>query len=352
MKTNLLALTVLVLGACQIASQTEETSESVEVPRIVTEANFTVAETDKYMSEHVKKYPVNTIRHARRMSDKDNQFVIRENQDLMYSHSVVDISNEATLINPPWDVYSIIQVMDENQYTIAAVYPGDTVNIIPSMVALGDHVFLNIRTGVRTLDEEGYAEAHRHQDSIKIIANSANPYVSKNFDTTSLNEPRQRLIARMDEATQPQYYFGTKEEVDSLNFLIASAAGWAGLPIRHATYLNTIQPTEAAKAGECATITLPKPPLEYDQGGFFSVTTYDSTGWIVRDNFALNNRQAEPNEDGTYTFHFNCPGETNNIEVEESWSMLIRLYRPESEEAILDYIKYANENIKVELDES
>ncbi len=111
----------------------------------------------------------------------------------MYSHAVVDISEGATLINPAWDVYSSIQVIDENQYTIAVVYPGKSVTITKEMVALGDHVFLNIRTGVRTLDET-----------------------------------RKRLIGRMNEATQPKYYFGTKDEVDSINFLIAIAGGWAG----------------------------------------------------------------------------------------------------------------------------
>lgn len=318
---------------------------------LVDETNFTIAETDLYIVNHSKDYEVNTFRHSRKMSDKDNQFVVRENQDVMYSHAVVDISAGATLVNPEWDVYSVIQVIDENQYTIGVVYPGESKSFTTDDVALGNHLFLNMRTGVRTLDSLGYAEAHEHQDNVQIIAKSSKPYEAKGFDTKSLDETRSKLKSRMAEATKPEFYFGTKDEVDSLQFLIASAVGIFGLPVEHAAYLNTIQPSEEIQQGKCASLTLPVPPIQFDKGGFFSVTTYNKEGWIATDNFALNNRMAEANEDGTYTFHFNCPSAKNNIEVVPGWAILIRLYRPESKEAILNYMKVANESTRFELTE-
>lgn len=319
----------------------------------VDESNFTVAETDRYMRDHSKEYSVNTFRHSRSMSSKDNQFVVRENQDVMYSHAVVDISEGATLVNPEWDVFSVIQVIDENQYTIDVLYPGESRTFTTEDVALGDHLFLNMRTGVRTLDEAGFEEAHEHQDQVLIKANSDKPYKEKGFDPVTLDETRKRLKARMAEANQPKYFFGNKDEVEETQFLIASAVGIFGLPLKDAAYLNTIQPPEeVTKEGKCATLTLPVPPLKYDEGGFFSVTTYDEKGWIATDNFALNHRQAEPNADGkSYTFHFNCPGEKNNIDVVKNWTVLIRLYMPESEEAILEYIDKANEDITFQLAE-
>ncbi len=75
------------------------------------------------------------------MSSKDNQFVVRENQDVMYSHAVVDISKGATLINPKWDVYSVIQVIDENQYTIGSIYPGEQQTFTLEDVGLGQSCF-------------------------------------------------------------------------------------------------------------------------------------------------------------------------------------------------------------------
>ncbi len=318
---------------------------------LVDETNFTIAETDRYMTEHSEKYAVNIFRHSRKMSSKDFQVVVRENQDVMYSHAVVDVSKGATLINPEWDVYSVIQVIDENQYTIGVIYPGEQRTFTPKDLALGTHIFLNMRTGVRTLDDAGYQEAHKHQDAVVIDAKSAVAYQPKGFDPVSLKTLRESLKTRAKEADKPQYYFGTKEAISAYpkQFLLASAIGIFGLPIKDAAYLNTIQPPSEARSGACTSLTLPVPPLQFDKGGFFSVTTYNNKGWIAADNFALNNRQATPNDDGTYTFHFNCPDAKNNIDVVEGWTVLIRLYRPNSEEAILEYMKTAEENIKFEL---
>ena len=316
---------------------------------IVDERNFTIAETDLYMIEHSKEHAVNTFRHSRTMSDVENQVVVRENRDVMYSHAVVDISEGATLINPAWDIFSVIQVIDENQYTIASIYPGEEETFTPKDVALGNHLFLNMRTGVRSLDEKGFDEAHKHQDSVVIDAKSAKPYKAKGFETKSLDETRTRLKARMAEADKPEFYFGTQDEVEPTQFLLASAIGIFGLPIKDAAYLNTIQPTGKAKKGAPSKITLPKPPIDFNKGGFFSVTTYDAKGWIAKEDYALNNNTAKANDDGSITFHFNAPGKPNNLEVVEDWTLLIRLYAPKSKEAILKYMKDAEKNIVVEL---
>ena len=338
---------VLVADADQEVAYGRQRNNEGEI--IVDESNFTIAETDRYFADHSKEHKVNTFRHSREMSSVENQFVVRENRDVMYSHAVVDISEGATLINPAWDVFSVIQVIDENQYTIASIYPGEQRTFTPDDVALGNHLFLNMRTGVRSLDEKGFAEAHKHQDSVRIEANSAKPYKAKGFEKKSLDETRAWLKARMAEADKPEFYFGTKDEVEPTQFLIASAVGIFGLPIGDAAYLNTIQPTGKSKEGAPSKITLPVPPLDFDKGGFFSVTTYDSKGWIVKENFALNNNTATPNEDGSYTFHFNAQGKPNNIDVEKDWTMLIRLYAPKSKDAIMKYMKDAEDNIKVKL---
>jgi len=346
-----LALVALIgATACSQPREPEYALErNAEGEILVDERNFTIAETDLYMLNHSNEHPVNTFRHAREMSSVDNQFVVRENRDVLYSHAVVDISEGATLINPDWDVFSVIQVIDENQYTIASIYPGEQQTFTPDDVALGNHLFLNMRTGVRSLDEAGFAEAHQHQDSVRILANSATAYQPKGFETQSLDETRVRLKARADEISRPDLAMGTADQVEPESFLIASAVGIFGLPIGDAAYLNTIQPTDEVRSGQPSRITLPVPPLNFDKGGFFSVTTYDGQGWIVKENFALNNRTAEPNEDGTYTFHFNAPGQTNNIDVVDGWTMLIRLYAPQSREAIVQYMKDAEHTIQIEL---
>lgn len=337
---------LLLVLSCKNSTQNGMEDPTADQP--VTRDNFTVAETDKYFTQHAAKYPVNTLNHSREMSSATHQFVIRENQDTMYSNGLVDVSEGATIINPEWDVYSSIQVIDENHYTVAVLYPGDTLTITPDMLALGTHVYLNVRTGVRSLDSAGFAEAHGHQDSYLIQANSAKPYLSKGFDSQSLDSLRNVLLA---EAVQVKAWkaFGSKSEVEPLDFLLGSAAGWAGLPVKHATYVTDIQPTGEALEGKCAKISLPKPPLKFQEGGFFSITTYGADGYIKTEKFALNNRQAKPNKDGSFTFYFNCPTQENNIEVVPDWNMTIRLYMPESPERILEYIDQIKASSQIEL---
>lgn len=339
----ILSLTALI--ACKDGSKTERVQGKESLTK-VTRENFTIAETDKYFSEFASQHRVNTINHAREMSSKDNQFVIRENQDTYYSNALVDISEGATIINPEWDVYSSIQVIDENHYTIGVAYPGDTLEITKEDVALGDHVYLNIRTGVRSLDSAGFAEAHAHQDSYIIMANSEKSYEPKGFDPNSLDSLRKVLLS---EAVNLKAWkaFGTKEEVEPNDFLLASAAGWAGLPVKHATYVTNIQPSGEALEGSCSKITIPRPPLQFDKGGFFSLTTYGPDGFIVTDLFALNNRQATPNADGSYTFHFNCEGMQNNIKVVENWNLTIRLYMPNSLDEILEYVEDLQNEVQI-----
>jgi hypothetical protein len=315
---------------------------------IVTRDNFTIAETDKYMAEHTAEHPVNTIRHAREPSGPDNQFVITENMDVLYSHAVVDTEGGATITNPEWDYFSVIQIIDEHHYTLHVLFPGQSVTLTPDDLTMGRYVFLNMRTGLRSVDEAGLKAAHEHQDKFRIEAASAEPYPPKGFDRASQDKVRAELVARAGEANKPEKFFGRPEDVDPEMFLIATAKGWGGLPYSVAVYISTIVPEGEAAEGACAHMTLPRPPLKFDQGAFFSVTTYSADSWIVEKNFALNDRAAEANDDGSITFRYNCPGKPNNIDVQPGWTQVIRLYLPESAEAVSAYVADITGKVKIE----
>ena len=95
-------------------------------------------------------------------------------------------------------------------------------------------------------------------------------------------------------------------------------------------------------------MTLPRPPLKFDEGAFYSVTTYSDESWIVEENFALNDRAAEANPDGSITFRYNCEGTANNMDVQPGWTQVIRLYQPESAEAIGAYVEAITSEVKIE----
>ncbi|MEM1397303.1 MAG: hypothetical protein AAGH38_07645 [Pseudomonadota bacterium] len=200
----------------------------------VTLENFTIAETDKYMSEHSLEHDVNSIRHSREPSSPDNQFVITENMDVLYSHAVVDTMGGAKIINPDWDYLSMVQIIDEAHYTLHVLYAGESVTLAPEDLTTGRYVFLNMRTGLKSTDEAGLAEAHEHQNGFLIDAASAEPYRPKGFDTESLDAVRASLVIRAGEADKPELFFGRPEDVDPEMFLIATAKGWGGLPYKDA----------------------------------------------------------------------------------------------------------------------
>ncbi|MEM6637838.1 MAG: DUF1254 domain-containing protein [Pseudomonadota bacterium] len=313
----------------------------------VTLENFTLAETDKYMAEHSAVHAVNTIRHSRAPSSPDNQFVITENKDVLYSHAVVDTMDGVTITNPEWDYLSMIQIIDEAHYTLHVLYAGESITLTPEDLTTGRYVFLNMRTGLKSTNKAGLAEAHAHQDGFVIDAASAEPYPPKGFDSQSLDAVRASLVVQAAEADKPELFFGRPEDVDPEMFLIATAKGWGGLPYEDAVYISTIVPEDAAAEGACSEMTLPRPPLKFDEGAFFSVTTYSAESWIVEENYALNNRAAEANSDGSVTFRYNCTGEPNNIDVQPGWSQVIRLYQPETTEAISGYVEKITQEVRV-----
>lgn len=345
LKALLAASAALMVVACasQEGAETERTT-GIEV----TKANFALAETDRYMSEHSADHAINTIRHSREPSGPDNQFVITENMDVLYSHAVVDTEGGATITNPTWDYFSVIQIIDENHYTLGVLYPGESVTLSPEDLTTGRYLFLNMRTGLKSTDDAGLKAAHAHQDKFSIKASSAEPYTPKGFDSASLDQVRAELVARAGEADKPELFFGRPEDIDPEMFLIATAKGWGGLPYKDAVYISTIVPEGEAADGTCSAMTLPRPPLKFDEGAFYSVTTYSDESWIVEENFALNDRAAEANPDGSITFRYNCEGKANNMDVQPGWTQVIRLYQPESAEAIGAYVEAITSEVKIE----
>lgn len=101
--------------------------------------------------------------------------------------------------------------------------------------------------------------------------------------------------------------------------------GWAGLPAEYAVY------TSRAGNGslECAQITFEPPNLQYEKGGYWSLTAYSGTGWLMTDKNSVDSTIAELNKDGTVTVGFNCENKANNIEVtDKEWNFAVRAYRP------------------------
>lgn len=70
-------------------------------------------------------------------------------------------------------------------------------------------------------------------------------------------------------------------------------------------------------------------------------------GAVKPENDAPNNRAAQANADGSVTFRFNCPGAANSMDVQPGWTHVIRLYQPESAEAMSACVARITRDVRV-----
>ena len=300
---------------------------------VVTKGDYVIAETDWYFNEQQQRAPVNTFTHNKPVS-KTAQNVIRSNRDVMYSLAVVDVSKGATFTVPARKAFQIIHIMDENHLSHRVVRSGSSLTLTPDDLTGGTHVYLLARTKI-TDDLEESLSAQR---ALKIEANSAIPYPSKGFIAEEVEAFRNALTAefiRGEVKIIEHKSFGlTMDDLDPGSYLYASAVGWGGLPSHTAQYLAAVK---GQGKTSCQKLTIPKPDIDWEQGGFFSLTTYDTDGWIVEDNFYIDHNKMQ--DDGaSFTIFINCPETKNSITVQEGWTGILRFYLPRDETALINYI--------------
>jgi hypothetical protein len=128
--------------------------------------------------------------------------------------------------------------------------------------------------------------------------------------------------------------FGSKEEVDPVHHLIATAAGWGGNPDSEATYLSV---TPERNDGE--TRYRLHVPADVPVDGFWSVSRYNAKGYSVSNAlnaYSVNNITAVKNPDGSVEIQFGgCDEATPNcLPIEAGWNYTVRMYQPQTK--ILD----------------
>ncbi|MCP9915868.1 DUF1254 domain-containing protein [Cyanobium sp. ATX 6F1] len=318
----------------------------------MTDTAYKVSETDFNIKRSLAKASINTWAHQRDVSNVKTQQVIRENQDVIYSSAVVDVRSGATLSVPASKTYHIIEIIDQQNYIVGVVYPGKTLTITLDDLTYGNYVYLNMR--IRKLPEAqgGLAATHTLQGMATIEAASAVPYATPDIviDQKQMEVIRTALIkdvqaGKLPDTSRAQ---GGVSETEPQDHLYATAYGWGGLSVEHAAYAPIANRTEN-KEGKAlpSSLTFMPPEVDSDRGGFWSITTYNSEGWLARDKAALSNSEAIPNPDGSYTIRFNSPGSANNVETPSPFAALLRIYVPKSKESAMQFLKSESKNLVI-----
>lgn len=298
----------------------------------VTVDNFVRAETDRmFASLQTEAGGVNVLKHRREPASVEQQPVIRMNRDTLYSTSVVDISEGATVTIPDGgDRYVSVMVVNEDHYINRTFHqPGThelTVDEFDSpWVSVGARVLVD------PTDADDLAAVHALQDRFGLAAKSATPFAMPDYDTDSFDATRKAVLELGKHAGGFEHSFGKRDEVDPIRHLIATASGWGGLPDSEAHYLS-VSPDKPV--GEYTLTVAGDVPVD----GFWSISVYNADGFFEpneRGVYSINNITAAKNDDGSVTVHFGGDDDRpNSIPIMDGWNYTVRLYRPRPE--ILD----------------
>jgi hypothetical protein len=291
--------------------------------------NFARAESDRmFAAIQQDAGAVNRWLHYRVPTPLDRQTVIRMNRDTLYSAAVVDISAGAAITIPDAGRrYMSVMVVNQDHYVNRVFHRPGTHELTTGEFGTR-YVLAAIRVLVDPADPADITAVNALQDRFGLQANSADPFVTPAYDRTSFDATRTALLELAKGGSSLSRAFGSKDSVNPVHHLLATAAGWGGLPEHEATYVgvNPALPPGAYR------ITVRDVPVD----GFWSVSLYNADGFFEpndRDAYSVNNITATPDADGSITINFGGCGEDrpNCLPVMDGWNYVIRLYRPRAE---------------------
>ncbi|AWW32214.1 hypothetical protein DN752_19870 [Echinicola strongylocentroti] len=337
-----LLVVLIALNGCTNSKKSENgtgdiTSEASE-SKTVNDDNYVIAETDWNWNIQQSTTPINEWLHKEPVTMK-NQTIIRSNADVVYSLALVDVRDGATFSIPEREngAMQLMQLIDENHFTVKVIFAGESATLTPKDLNSGEYVYILARTRI----SDDLEETKKAQKSMVIDAKSAVPYEGKGYKPEEVEAYRNKLIKDVTEdhlEIVGAKGFGEKpSDVDKVNYLHCAAMGWGGLPPKYAQYTALIKGQGSGEKNQ--TLTFPKPDLDYEKGGFFSITTYNSESWIGEENFYISMDRMKDNGDGTMTVDFNSDT-PYSVTVSEGWNGTLRLYLPVDAEKTIEEINH------------
>ena len=168
---------------------------------------------------------------------------------------------------------------------------------------------------------------------MKIVAVGVGKFEVPDWGAVTHKKARDALIALNALGGTKENRFGRKQDVDTISWLLGTAAGWGGNPRSDAIYVPGYPAKNDGKT--VYRLTLKDVPVD----GFWSVTVYDAEGFMFENEqqaYSVNNVTAKRNADGAYHIQFggNPQGADNYLATQPGWNYVVRLYRPR--QAILD----------------
>ena len=299
----------------------------------VTPDNFVRAETDMYFKLWASR-ALGRFVHFRDFPLENTG--VRPNRDTLYSQAVFDLDAGPVTITIPdsGDRFMSMIVFDEDHYVHGVYYDAGTHSFSRDDIG-SRYMSVFFRTFANPNDAADVKAAHALQDAIGVQQPGGPGKLEvPNWDKASQDKVRNALLTLNETLPDLRHAGGTREEVDPVRHLIATASAWGLNPDSDAIYLTV---TPAQNDGQAVYRLVV--PGDVPVGAFWSVTVYDATGHFQKNDlnaYSLNNVTAARSPDGSVAVQFGgCDGKIPNcLPTLPGWNYMVRLYRPKPE--ILD----------------
>ena len=301
------------------------------MPIHVSPDNFIRAETDMYFGNIAGTGGLGRFVHFRELSPLDNQLVVRQNRDTLYSPVLFDLEAGPVTVTLPdaGDRFMSMQVITEDHYVPEVIYTAGSHTFTGEDIGTR-YVALPLRILVNPNDPADLDAVHALQDAVTVQQDSPGSFEIPDWDPVSQKQVRDALIALFATLPDSKGMFGPEGEVDPVRRLIGAAAAWGGNPEKDALYLTVNPPQNDGTTVH--RLTVPDVPVD----GFWSVTVYNKDGYFTenpQNAYSLNNIVVAKESDGSVEIQFGgCDGSRANcLPITPGWNYLVRLYRPRAE---------------------
>jgi hypothetical protein len=187
-----------------------------------------------------------------------------------------------------------------------------------------------VRTFMDPANPDDITAANAAQDAIRITQAGSGKFEVPAWDKETQDKARDALTVLGSLGGTKSNAYGTRDTVDTLSWLIATATGWGGNPTSDATYIPGFPPQDdGVTAYE---VTVKDVPVD----GFWSFTVYDAKGYMFENEqkaYSVNNVTAKRAADGSVKIRFggDPKGADNYLAIQPGWNYVLRLYRPRQE---------------------